>query len=364
MPKSKKPRTRKKSAAAGMNQKIASLWSRSVGDDPEAMDAEFDFEDAVTSAFLQGKMTDDRISAIMERPHLPEPLEFYRKVRSISGCHYLPLQDGSLLLVEAFVIPISGILDDITQKVSENVQAIAKSLRKSGYSRQLSNVAVLPQPYAITSIAEFSPQSVFFGGRSCYPPYKTNPFADEMGDPDPAPGTVGIRFLLGFRGGKLSDRKETDGFDGPCGLTDEEEDRIAKFSEGDLRYGRMLDMAEERHAAIIRKYEDEVDGLLGDLVTIMPPVLWDEAPAELLLGHIYQQDALFGGPSGAPPAQIRITTEERGMRLQLYSGGRLIGDTEVGMEMAALAGEDFIDQVLNTYDLVRDEPVAASLLNH
>jgi hypothetical protein len=324
------------------NDRVARLWMKAQ--DFEKEDAQIDFEDAIHALLDSGKMTQARIDAIAGRVSPEDILDFIQDVERAASMRPLHFEDGVQAFSQLFIIPLFGDLDAIERETSrqEILDALARGLRETGYSRQKSNVIVHPGLLALTELAsidildvhEVSKESIcLLSGTSSGTP-RMKAIADRAAAQTSPRGavTAGTRFLIGARLAILDE-------DIGDGLLQEEDDDVKALEKQYLREKAWYAMVEE----------------LPDLdyhIAIQPPVPWSEARSTLLFLHTWQTVTLALSSEGLGPEDLKegdlsvgVVFAQDALEIDVYRHDRKVVRVSLPNEVVGNALKDFIDLV-------------------
>lgn len=366
MSKVKKQR-HKAEKAQSLNDQIASLWAKfgdideqrsEMTDDEvtEAVRAEMALDELIAEGFREGRMTEARIEAVLSRPRMRRPYDLACRIRELAGESYLPGPDGSLMIREAFVVPITGDIGACGRKTSEIANAVIGAMARSGYSAD-GSICIVPTLYAAHRIADIPHQSVFNASATTGTTSGLLLSSDlPAGDISLLPGEIGMRFLIGFRNRPGRHAAIPDGFSGPMGMTQEEREAFCASGVSEEEQDRLMAAAEARYQGIIDRYDEEMAEFMGDAATVLEPIPWDKATTGLLKLHLQGKEYLGGVKRDDPKSRILVTGTSRAMRIRIYARHRNIADVMIPRRWATLCRVEDMEDVLDAYQVILEEP--------
>ncbi|MCE6958819.1 hypothetical protein LAZ40_07120 [Cereibacter sphaeroides] len=347
--------TRRRDGLAS-NERIARLWRDMV--EERHPDADLRFDEAVEGLLDAGKLPMTRIQTILSRIDPADVMEFMQALDEIAAKRMVGIVQGPEQVrdcdFELFGIPVIGRIDLMPDLVARPgfTRTLAGFVSATGWSLEGSAVMVHPQLLPPLAFAALDPQAlrdVLFesldtltgedAGSALLA--QLSGYCDREGDGS-GEVSAGVRFLVGARL-VAADAIEPDAF-----YPEEDEDEAA-----------------ERIEVAAGAWSEEMERLLGEEseVTFLPPVLWGELRAEVLISAFDQALSLSLRGSGLDPEAVdlemfaaKVSKEPDGICVDVVLGEEPVLRFEIASAIMGHAIHDFVEALDARIPIARGEP--------
>ncbi|PZO73073.1 MAG: hypothetical protein DI629_20370 [Mesorhizobium amorphae] len=371
MPKSRNRRKKPQGQTVPFEQRFARLWEIANADLPDdATDADYDkqleaeerLETMIQRAFADGRMSDERVVALVEATNDSRVCGLLRRLSGEPDFSGVTNEGEKVVIVsQTFVIPIMGNLTAMKENVEGALNAISRSLRASGMSRDRSNVILSPRLYSPLEIGQISDQAVYDANRA----FATGdsqapgsilpaPFSEEMPED---PNTLGVRFLIGIRHYPVSDDAPDLG-DGLSPVFVRGDDGVVADDLDDMDADAFFNALENDEVHLddetVSRAEEEFlrlnDGALGPLCTVLPPAGWETAGDAVMETVLALQKAIVG-----EDVRFDIGLEDLGddavLRVKVFDGAVLVSDMNFPAGIIGAMSEEWLEDLMMREDV-------------
>lgn len=360
-----KNRDRKPKSSMPSNAAVARYW-RQGADNEAAWDK---FHDAMLQLLEAGRMGVRRCEAIMANLEGEDAIEFVVDVESIAAAPVRTVivegKDGpkpALATARLFGITVSGADKDIDALAADGKRfnALAGSVKASGYSVQDANIYLLPVPISPLDLAMASPDDVCrlaqAGLSVCInADYGTDEAVDVLnglkqasGSASADPGKPMVMANRVFIGVQMVvfdeydlDNDDLREFDVLAQLRGEGRE------DADEEEVQLIDDAMETWRALMEKHV-ETGGIVAH-----PPVPWDAIRHALMLNHVNCtiSVSLRLANKTCDPSEVEIDLSVDGpfLTITAHHGGEFLTQIPVARNLVFDGAEDFIEDLMAQY---------------